>query len=384
MLFLVLFAGCASTHVAVKKDSSFLKYKKIYLHESKSDPRKVLPKVRQHLEQLGFQVAMVDEDESIGGNQGTGFAISRDGYILTSAHIFGKEEEATVWLNDKRYEADIVLIEKEDEKDDVDVGDAKNIKEALQASLDSESNKSILESTDKKSLALLKIRSQKEALTPVVIADQDGYQIGQEVYTVGFPLSSILGDEARLNKGFISSTVGIKDNPDFVQISVEVQPGNSGGPLLNDKGQVVGIVEMTLNPLRVLSATKGALPQNVNFAIKNNVIRKFLDKYPDKARLRLQDSGQMSFDDVQKSVAKIHSGIVTEGFKKEAKLACSVSYASFWDIWHRFTYLDIIFYDVDTEEILLRAGQYGDSPFSTENKTLDEVFKDIEGKIGYR
>lgn len=375
--------GCAATHVVVKNDSSFSKYKKIYLLGFKNDPRKILPKMQQYLQNMGFQVVVTEEDKPLGGYQGTGFIISSDGYILTSAHIFDKEtKQATLWLSDKRYEADVVYIEKDMEEDDDDKEKPKNIKDAMQASLNSEANKSIFEATDRKNLGLLKIRSLNETLKPLIISGSDEYQMGQEVYTIGFPLSFILGDNARLNKGFISSTVGIKDNPDFVQISVEIQPGNSGGPLLNNKGEVIGIIEMTLNPMKVLAETGDSLPQNVNFAIKNNIIRKFLDRYPDKAHLKLQQGEQISFNDAQNSVVRIHSGIITEDFKKNPKLVCSVSYSSFWDMWHRFNYLDITFYDFDTQEILLRAGQYGDNAFSTENSTLNRAFREIKEKIG--
>jgi len=53
-----------------------------------------------------------------------------------------------------------------------------------------------------------------------------------------------------------------------------------------------------------------------------------------------------------------------------------------WDMFYRFNLLDVVLYDVDTQEVLLRAGQYGDNPLKTENMTLDDVFKDIKLKMG--
>ena len=383
-IVLLFFAGCASTQSAIKNNASFAKYKKIYLLSFEEDPRHVLPKVKEQLTKLGFEVVVTENDEPLGGNQGTGFIISPDGYILTSAHILGKKKEATVWMEGKRYEAEVVYIEKDpalDEDTGKDKQKNKTIKEAMDASLNSKDNRSIEEQLKEKDMALLKIKSPDQTFPAASFAIDPQYQMGQDVYTIGFPLSNILGDKPRLNKGLISSTVGIKDNPNFVQMSVEIQPGNSGGPLLNEKGQVVGMVQMTLNPMSVLSQTGEALPQNVNFAVKGNSIAEFLKNAKEKAQLSLREGQSAPFEEVQKSIVQIRSGIIPEGYKEESKLACSVSYQYIWDMWYRFQVLDVVFYDVDTQEVLLRAGQYGDNPFSSEGKTLNQVFKEIRTKM---
>ena len=69
---------------------------------------------------------------------------------------------------------------------------------------------------------------------------------------------------------------GIGDDFRFLQISAPVQPGNSGGPLLDASGNVIGVVTAKLNALRIAKST-GDVPQNVNFAVKSSVIRLFLD-----------------------------------------------------------------------------------------------------------
>lgn len=363
----------------------FSKYQNVYLINFAEDPRQVLPKVRERLEKLGFTVILTKEDEPVGGYQGTGFIISSDGYILTSAHVLGKQKTATVWLNGKRYEADLIYKEEDAAEDDEQTKKMKkshNRQEAMSASLNSKDNRSITEELNQKDMALIKIKSPDQVFMPVSFAIDPAYSMGQDVYTIGFPLSNILGDKPRLNKGLISSPVGMKDNPNFVQMSAEIQPGNSGGPLLNEKGQVLAMVQMTLNPLSVLSRTGNALPQNVNFAVKTTLIREFLKNAADKAKVTLRQGELVPFEALQDSIVKIHSGIVPEGFKEEPKLICAVKYVYIWDMWYRFQVLDIVLYDLDTEEALLQAGQYGDSPFSTEDKTLDQVFKEIRAKMG--
>src|SRR5207249_8879954 len=95
-------------------------------------------------------------------------------------------------------------------------------------------------------------------------------RLGQPVFTIGFPNPDVQGTEPKLTRGEISSLAGMRDDPRHFQISVPVQPGNSGGPLVDLNGNVVGVVSMRMGDLRALKLT-GALPQNVNYAIKSSV-----------------------------------------------------------------------------------------------------------------
>jgi S1-C subfamily serine protease len=382
-------AGCATVHGATKDNASFAKYKKVYLLKFHDDPRRIMPNVQQRLAALGFEVVVADEHSPIGGRQGTGFIISPDGYLLTSAHVVGKQPEATVWLDGTQYAAEVVYAEGDvdddedpDDEDLEELEDRRGIKAAMEASLNSKRNRPIDEDISEQDLALLKIQPPGQPLTVASFAREPEYRMGQEVYTIGYPLTDILGDKPRLNKGLISSTVGIRDNPQFVQMSAEIQPGNSGGPLLNQDGQVVGIVQMTLDPMSVLEQTGSSLPQNVNFAAKQAVITEFLARAKEKAAPSLRQGEAMPFDEVQRAIVQVHSGRVPEGFKQEPKLVCAVSYSYLGDVWHRFQTLDIVFHDHDTQEALLRAGQYGDNAFSTEDRTLDHVFREIKAKMG--
>jgi S1-C subfamily serine protease len=76
--------------------------------------------------------------------------------------------------------------------------------------------------------------------------------------------------------GIVSSLSGILNDTRFLQISAAVQPGNSGGPLLDSAGQVVGMVAAKLNALKFAKAT-GDMPENINFVIKTGALRDFLD-----------------------------------------------------------------------------------------------------------
>jgi hypothetical protein len=99
---------------------------------------------------------------------------------------------------------------------------------------------------------------------------------GEDVVAYGFPLSGVLSSGGNVVTGNVTALAGLGDDSRFLQISAPVQPGNSGGPLFDRYGNVVGVVVAKLNALKIASAT-GDIPQNVNFAIKASVAIGFLD-----------------------------------------------------------------------------------------------------------
>lgn len=98
---------------------------------------------------------------------------------------------------------------------------------------------------------------------------------GEPVVTYGFPLAGLLSSGPTLTTGDVSALSGLRDNQQQFQISAPVQPGNSGGPLLDHAANVLGVVTSKLNAQRVAQST-GDIPQNVNFAIKGTEAVDFL------------------------------------------------------------------------------------------------------------
>lgn len=99
---------------------------------------------------------------------------------------------------------------------------------------------------------------------------------GDQVVAIGYPLHGLLTSDMTVTTGIISSLAGLHNDTRFLQISAPVQPGNSGGPLHDSSGNVVGVVSAKLDALRMVKAT-GDIPQNINFAIKTGALRDFLD-----------------------------------------------------------------------------------------------------------
>lgn len=92
--------------------------------------------------------------------------------------------------------------------------------------------------------------------------------LGQDVFTIGYPYGAKFGKTIKVTDGIISALAGPSDDPGILQTTVSIQPGNSGGPPLTKKGEVVGIITFTLSSVASLE-NAGDLPQNVNFAVRS-------------------------------------------------------------------------------------------------------------------
>lgn len=129
-------------------------------------------------------------------------------------------------------------------------------------------------------LALLEVNPQDRGkIPPSIPLAEKPCQIGASVFTIGYPHPDIMGTKPKLTEGIVNAERGLKDDPKAYQISVPVQSGNSGGPLLNMNGEAVGIVKSKISAVNVLRKT-GDLPQNVNYAIKAEYLRPLLASCP--------------------------------------------------------------------------------------------------------
>jgi serine protease Do len=237
----------------------------MYLVPVDNDFRKVQPRIVTRLKQAGFTVTEMKPDSAPVQSQGSGFIVGKEGRLLTCAHVVQGDTNVTAWIEGGRHVGHVV---------------------ASDTNLD---------------LALVSLEEIPSGYQPVYFRMKLIITWRRSVHTMGFPLAEVLGTQPRLGKGLISSTFGMGDNPRELQVSVETQPANSGGPLLNKQGEAVGVMSGTLNPLNVLVRTGGNLPQNVNFAINNAPIQAFLAKNGISPSTRSGDSTQGNFEDTKRS-----------------------------------------------------------------------------------
>jgi len=162
--------------------------------------------------------------------QGSGFFVSDDGLIATSYHVIEDAVGIQVTTRDGTVLPAVVV--------------------------------STSPSTD---LALLRVELQGNDF--LSLSESGEYQMGDWVFTVGYPVIEILGATPKFTEGSISSLSGPYDEAAFIQVSIPIQPGNSGGPVANIAGEVVGVIVSTAAVQKFLRET-GSLPQSINWAVK--------------------------------------------------------------------------------------------------------------------
>src|SRR6266568_1498830 len=192
---------------------------------------------------------------------GTGFFISEDGYLVTNAHVVKDASQVRLATQHGLIAARVVKV------------DAAN------------------------DLAILKAEGNFSALP---VASSRGVKLGATAATVGFPNIGLQGFAPKLAKGEIASLAGAQDDPRHFQISAPIQPGNSGGALVDERGNVIGVVVAKLSQQAAL-ATSGQLAENVNYAVKSGFLLSFLESLPEMtAKLKEPHSRERKFEDVVK------------------------------------------------------------------------------------
>jgi len=116
-----------------------------------------------------------------------------------------------------------------------------------------------------------------------------GVRVGEDITTVGYPLGTILGESVKVTTGNISSVTGFANDTTIMQITAPIQLGNSGGPVLDMSGNVVGVVSAKINEMAVAKET-GSLLQNINLAIKSQTLQMFLDTHQIDYKMKNSDT----------------------------------------------------------------------------------------------
>ncbi len=126
-------------------------------------------------------------------------------------------------------------------------------------------------------LALVQIPGEAKA-SAAITAEPGKLRQGEDIVVFGYPLNAVLSSGGNLTPGVVSALTGLGNNTNQIQITAPIQPGSSGSPVLNKKGEVVGVVSMKLSDSKMARAT-GSVGQNVNFAVNGQTLRTFFDTH---------------------------------------------------------------------------------------------------------
>ena len=133
---------------------------------------------------------------------------------------------------------------------------------------------SVVNSEESIDLALLRVFGLRGAVAN--LRTPRNVSLGETVSVFGFPLTGTLSSSGNFTGGLVSSLQGLRNAAGEIQITAPVQPGNSGGPVMDASGLVVGVVQSKLDAVRAAALT-GDMPQNVNFAVSLDVLADFLE-----------------------------------------------------------------------------------------------------------
>jgi S1-C subfamily serine protease len=133
---------------------------------------------------------------------------------------------------------------------------------------------SVITADKKRDLAVVQISGKTYPSTAVRI-DTGKLDLGEAVVALGYPLSSLMGNALSVSSGVVSSLSGIGGDQSTFTVSANVQPGNSGGPILNMRGEVVGVAQAKLDEAKLLSAA-GTTGGTLGFAISAQTLANFL------------------------------------------------------------------------------------------------------------
>jgi serine protease Do len=196
---------------------------------------------------------LIDRKKAV--NTGTAFYINKKGQMITAAHVL----------------RDCLVLEAQ--KDGV----------TLPVKLSASSN--LLD------LAVVDSGKPTDRALPLRIGQT--LTLGEGVTNVGYPLQGLLADSPNLTRGNVSARAGMKGSVGLFQFSAPIQPGSSGGPVVSDGGELLGVTVSSLNAAALIK--DGLLPQNVNFALEARYAAIFLrDSHVDFAEVKPKANGSMT------------------------------------------------------------------------------------------
>ena len=188
---------------------------------------------------------------------GSGFFVSKMGHVITNAHVVKGCKKLTVGDNaNKQVPAELINT---DSSNDLALLKLSSLEMA------SAESKSLIQ---KLSIVVVPLSSKG-------LLRSEDVKLGEKVLVAGYPFGELFSNTIKVTSGIVSATRGAGDDTGQFQLDAAVQPGNSGGPIYDSSGNIVGVVVAQLDK-RMVEKAIGSLPENVNFGIKASTVKQFL------------------------------------------------------------------------------------------------------------
>ncbi len=191
---------------------------------------------RQHNKNIIDENFSFGNDEILPAKSGTGFVVSNKGHIITNHHVIENCNQINVHNRNSVISSQVIALDKTND------------------------------------LALLKANFTPSSILKL---DEDGPELMEDIFVAGFPFGKDISSSVKITKGIVSSLTGIGNDNSIIQIDAAIQPGNSGGPILSQDGNVIGVAVAKLDMDDTME-NYGVIPENTNFGIKVGIVKKLL------------------------------------------------------------------------------------------------------------
>lgn len=361
MILLIISAfimtSCATTaHVAVDCVST---NNTTFIISNENDPIGVAPVISEEISKRGYRVHILHPNQKTSYRQSkpvaafaSGFFISENGLLISNAHVV--KGASTIFIRKVDGEKFMAKVLIADEKNDI---------------------------------AILKPLESVSVAKWLPLAQFKNTKLGEPLTIIGFPLSDLLGKRPRVTEGIISANVGLMDDPTRFQVSASIQIGNSGGPILNRKFQVIGIATEKLSDLYAIKKT-GSIPQNVNFGVKIDYAKMLFNNDIEKS-VEAKTSNINSLEQAIEATALIAVNVadIPESItppKQKRTILITYSYNYSWDVFHyTLSRFNMQWIDENSREVIAN-GNFSGVSFLSYVGIVKGVLKQVFIKAGIK
>ncbi len=247
-----------------------LEVKEKVAEKPKETPKKKKPKK---------QTEQKSNDEKIYSvGSGTGFFINRSGHIVSNNHVIDSCNAVKLHYKGKVTPVTILATDRSND------------------------------------LSLMKVDTKPDDVFPVAINDAN---LLDDIFVAGFPFGKTVSSSVKVTKGVVSALTGIANNYSNIQIDAALQPGNSGGPIINKEGNVVGVAVAKLD-YKIILKNYDTIPEGTNFGIKSSTVQQFIkannvkSMQPNKREMSTKDIGAK----IQKATVYLDCFMTAQRYEK--------------------------------------------------------------------